>query len=249
MNNSIKAIIVLAGFLFSFSIFSAENLFEKNYQQQSPDGFKSFSKEPDTKITRGWDRKTDITKMLEKGYDLMGYSGFTSLNLPHSLAVDFGKEIKADLVLMYDRQINGSSKASKFKAARQKAIAENRLKTTGNVTEIEITESDLADPNVRFDFYTTYWVKLPKPTFGTHFIKLKGGEDKKAIEGVQVIAVIENSPAHKAGILKNDSINSINNIKVDTPDDLIKLIRLNKGKEVEVTYKRNGQINKVLVAL
>ena len=145
--------------------------------------------------------------------------------------------------------INGSSKAAKFKAARQKAIAENRLKTTGNLTEIEITESDLADPNVRFDFYTTYWVKLPKPTFGTHFIKLKGGEDKKAIEGVQVIAVIENSPAHKAGILKNDSINSINNIKVDTPDDLIKLIRLNKGKEVEVTYKRNGQINKVLVAL
>ena len=249
MNNSIKAIILLAGFLFSLSIFSAENLFEKNYQQQSPDGFKSFSKEPDTKITRGWDRKTDITKMLEKGYDLMGYSGFTSLNLPHSLAVDFGKKIKADLVLMYDRQINGSSKASKFKAARQKAIAENRLKTTGNVTEIEITESDLADPNVRFDFYTTYWVKLPKPTFGTHFIKLKRGEDKKAIEGVQVIAVIEDSPAHKAGILKNDSINSINNIKVDTPDDLIKVIRLNKGKEVEVTYKRNGQINKVLVAL
>jgi hypothetical protein len=249
MNNSIKAIILLAGFLFSLSIFSAENLFEKNYQQQSPDGFKSFSKEPDTKITRGWDRKTDITKMLEKGYDLMGYSGFTSLNLPHSLAVDFGKKIKSDLVLMYDRQINGSSKAAKFKAARQKAIAENRLKTTGNVTEIEITESDLADPNVRFDFYTTYWVKLPKPTFGTHFIKLKGGEDKKAIEGVQVIAVIEDSPAHKAGILKNDSINSINNIKVDTPDDLIKLIRLNKGKEVEVTYKRNGQINKVLVAL
>ena len=99
MNNSIKAIIVLAGFLFSFSIFSAENLFEKNYQQQSPDGFKSFSKEPDTKITRGWDRKTDITKMLEKGYDLMGYSGFTSLNLPHSLAVDFGKKIKSDFCI------------------------------------------------------------------------------------------------------------------------------------------------------
>ena len=249
MNNSIRAMILLVGLVFSLNIFAAENLFEKNYQQQSPDGFKSFSKEPDTKISRGWDRKTDITKMLEKGYDLMGYSGFTSLNLPHSLAIDFGKKIKADLVLIYDRQINDSNKASRFKAARQKAIDENRIKTTGNVTEIEVTESDLVDPSVRFDFYTTYWVKLPKPTFGTHFIKLKGGESKQSIEGVQVIAVIEDSPAHKAGILKNDNINSINNIKVDTPDDLIKMIRLNKGKDVEVTYKRNGETHKVLVAL
>ena len=58
----------------------------------------------------------------------------------------------------------------------RKAIKEKRVKDFGKVTEIEITEEDLVDPNVLYDFYASYWVKLPKPTFGTHFIEL--GQDE-----------------------------------------------------------------------
>ena len=36
-----------------------ENAFEKNYQIQSPKGFHSFLENPDTKIMRGWEQKTD----------------------------------------------------------------------------------------------------------------------------------------------------------------------------------------------
>ncbi len=149
------------------------------------------NKMPDTKIMRGWDKDTDNVMMLENGYDFMGFSGFVSTNLPPSVALEHGQKIKADLILIYDRQINEGDRASQFKQARRKAIEEKRVKDFGKVTEIEITEEDLVDPNVMYDFYASYWVKLPKPTFGTHFIELGKGENSENVEGVQVIAVIK----------------------------------------------------------
>ena len=232
---------IAAFFFFSTILTAEENLFEKNYVLQSPEGFKSFEQMPNTKIMRGWDKDTDNVMMLENGYDFMGFSGFVSTNIPPSVALEHGKKIKADLILIYDRQINEGDRASQFKQARRKAIEEKRVKDFGKVTEIEITEDDLVDPNVMYDFYASYWVKLPKPTFGTHFIELGKGENRENAEGVQVIAVIKGSAAAKAGILRNDSITSINGQKVTTPDELISLIRKHKGSDIDVGYMRNGK--------
>jgi hypothetical protein len=232
---------IAAFFFFSINLIAEENLFEKNYVLQSPEGFKSFEQMPNTKIMRGWDKDTDNVMMLENGYDFMGFSGFVSTNIPPSVALEHGKKIKADLILIYDRQINEGDRASQFKQARRKAIEEKRVKDFGKVTEIEITEDDLVDPNVMYDFYASYWVKLPKPTFGTHFIELGKGENRENAEGVQVIAVIKGSAAAKAGILRNDSITSINGQKVTTPDELISLIRKHKGSDIDVGYMRNGK--------
>ena len=232
---------IAAFFFFSTNLIAEENLFEKNYVLQSPEGFMSFEQMPNTKIMRGWDKDTDNVMMLENGYDFMGFSGFVSTNIPPSVALEHGKKIKADLILIYDRQINEGDRASQFKQARRKAIEEKRVKDFGKVTEIEITKDDLVDPNVMYDFYASYWVKLPKPTFGTHFIELGKGENRENAEGVQVIAVIKGSAAAKAGILRNDSITSINGQKVTTPDELISLIRKHKGSDIDVGYMRNGK--------
>jgi len=158
------ALIFLISLFFTLNSLAAENLFEKNYQSQSPKGFQSLIQSPDTKIIRGWDRKQDMIKMLEKGYDFMGFSGFTSLNLSPDLALEHGRKIKADLLLIYDRQINESNRASHISAARKNAKEANRIKESENITEIEIKEKDLIEPSARYDFYVTYWVKLPKPT-------------------------------------------------------------------------------------
>ena len=103
---------------------------------------------------RGWDKDTDNVMMLENGYDFMGFSGFVSTNIPPSVAVEHGQKIKADLILIYDRQINEGDRASQFKQARRKAIEEKRVKDFGKVTEIEITEDDLVDPTTG-EFYKT----------------------------------------------------------------------------------------------
>ena len=227
--------------------FSNENIFEENYQIQSPKGFQSFSKNLNTKMMRGWDQKTDKFKMLEDGYDLMGHSNFTAPYTSPNLALQHAKSIKADMVLLYDRQINDSSRATMIKKAREKARKANRVKEVGNLTEIEINDDDLVDENVKYEINATYWVKLPKPTFGAHFIKLNS--DIESINGVQIIAVIKESPAANAGILKNDSITSIAKQSIKNPEDLISEIRKNKGKLIEVGYLRGGKQFKVYVKL
>ena len=236
-------------FFISNIAFSDENLFIKNYQTQSPKGFQSFSKNPDTKIMRGWERTTDNIKMLEKGFDMMGHSNFTGPNISPNFALKHAKSIKADMVLVYDRQINDASRATMIKKARAKAREANRVKEVGNLTEIEINEEDLVDKNVRYEINATYWVKLPKPTFGAHFIKLKSNSDPKSVQGVQVIAVIKGSPAENAGVQKNDSITSVSGKLVENPDDLINAIKKNKGKSIELGYIRNGKQSKVSVKL
>jgi hypothetical protein len=233
--------------LVSSVAFSDENVFEKNYQIQSPKGFQSFSKNLNTKMMRGWAQKTDKFKMLEDGYDLMGHSNFTGPYTSPNLALQHAKSIKADMVLLYDRQINDSSRATIIKKAREKARKANRIKETGNLTEIEINDDDLVDENVKYEINATYWVKLPKPTFGAHFIKLNS--DIESVNGVQIIAVVKGSPAAIAGILRNDSIISIAQQSVNNPEDLIGAIRKNKGKLIEVGYIRGGKQSKVNVKL
>ena len=105
------------------------------------------------------------------------------------------------------------------------------------------------EDNVRYEINATYWVKLPKPTFGAHFIKLKSDSDPKSVQGVQVIAVIKGSPAENAGVQKNDSITSVSGKLVKNPDDLINAIKKNKGKSIELGYIRNGKQSEVSVKL
>ncbi|MCH9781777.1 PDZ domain-containing protein [Methylophilaceae bacterium] len=236
-------------FIFSNTVLAEENLFEKNFQRQSPKDFQSFAPKVDTKIMRGWEEKSDNIKMLEDGYDLLGFSGFSSPNLSPEVAREHGQKVKADMVLLYDRQINENTRASAIKKARDRVLAKQIKETKGNLTEIEITEEDLADSNSLYTFKATYWVKLPKPTFGTHFIKIGKGENQSEVAGALVIAVIKGSPAAKAGILKNDSIVMIDKVTVNTPEDLIKVIRKSKGKTVMVKYVRNGEQASVKVSL
>ena len=68
-------------------------------------------------------------------------------------------------------------------------------------------------------------------------------------EGVQVIAVIKGSAAANAGIVRNDSITSINGQKVTTPEQLISLIRENKGSDINVGYIRNGKPSETVASI
>ena len=232
------------------SIASAqENLFKKNFQRQSPTDFQSFEKTIDTKIMKGWDQDKDKIKMLEEGFDLMGFSGFSGPNISPNFAKIHGEELKADLVLIYDRQVNDSSRASAIKKARDKVFAARKAEKKGEIIEIEITEEDLLDSNALYVFYASYWVKLPKPTFGTHFIKIAKNNVQDEVPGVLVIAVIKDSPAAKAGILKNDSIVKIDQVDVNSPDDLIAVIKKSKGKSVDVEFIRGGIKDQVRVNL
>ena len=153
-----KYIVALLTFFILPNLY-AENVFEKNFQQQGDKNLKSLNPNPQTEIYRGWDKDKDNIMMLEQGYDLIGFSSFAGTYVPPAEALDFGKQIKADTLLVYDRQINEATRATAIKRAREN-IKKKKLDDEGKIEEIIIDPNDLADSDAMFDFYVSYWAKL-----------------------------------------------------------------------------------------
>ena len=72
--------------------------------------------------------------------------------------------------------------------------------------------------------------------------------DLKEAEGVLVGDVIEDSPAEKSGLVRGDVIISVNDIEVNTPQELQDAIRaLEIGERAELTVKRKGRESTIMV--
>ena len=71
---------------------------------------------------------------------------------------------------------------------------------------------------------------LPEPLLSTFY---------DLPEGVLVLSIIENSGAEKAGLLANDIITSINDVRIFSPADFP---NLNPGETASVTVLRDGQV-------
>jgi serine protease Do len=73
---------------------------------------------------------------------------------------------------------------------------------------------------------------------------------EKADEGVEINEVSDESAAEKAGLKENDIITKIDNEKIESPDQLSKVIREHKpGDKVTVTYLRDKKEQKATVEL
>jgi len=242
-----KYIIALLTFLILPNL-HAENVFEKNFQQQGDKNLKSLNANAKTEIYRGWDKDKDNIMMLEEGYDLMGFSSFAGTYVPPAEALVFGEKIKADTVLVYDRQINEATRATAIKRAREN-IKKKKLDDEGKIEEIIIDENDLADSDTMFDFYVSYWAKLPKPLFGTHLISFSQDDERYEDGGLFVVAVIKDSAAANSGIKRKDRIMSINGVILNEPNEFIKELIKNKGSIVEIAFMRNGNLNNIKVQI
>ncbi|UCE00264.1 MAG: site-2 protease family protein [Chloroflexota bacterium] len=62
---------------------------------------------------------------------------------------------------------------------------------------------------------------------------------------VQVVEVAPNSPAAQAGLLPDDMILWVNETKIDGTESIQSAIYSNLGKEIEITFSRDGQSNTV----
>ena len=69
-------------------------------------------------------------------------------------------------------------------------------------------------------------------------------------DGAEVLSITKKSAAEKAGLKKGDVISKIDEVSIETPDDLSKAIREHKpGDKVTVTYSRDKKSNKVTAEL
>jgi C-terminal processing protease CtpA/Prc len=226
------------------------NLFQANYLSQSNNNLHSLQKNPDTKIYSGMNKEKDNIKMLEDGYDLMGTSSFQGPFVEPNQALKHAQYIEADVVLVYDRKINEMTRSARLRQIHDEMKKDNKSEKNA---VIEISEADLKDKNSKYEFYATYWAKLPQPILGLHVIKLvKRNSDTKETQqekGLKVIAVIKDSPAFKVGIQKGDVIITLNDVNTESPEDFSKSVFNQQGNKVKIKYTRDDEEKEVSVEL
>lgn len=239
------ALLVLGSIILATQLRAAEeNLYAKNYKEQNNGHLKSMEANPDTKMYVSNHKEDDNISMLEKGYDMMGSSGFDATDTPADMALQHAKSIKADTVLVYSKF--GSEKTASSKVELIKEAAKN-----GG----EIDAKDLEPEATHYQYYASFWAKLPTPLLGVHVIKLTPakavGDDIPApeVKGLTIIAVINDSPAAKASIAKGDQILKIGDVKMNKPDDLFVAVKRYAGQTVPVELQRGEQEVKTTVAL
>lgn len=225
------------------NISPAENWYAKSYQAQNSGNLVSLQAKPDTKMYVSNHKDEDDISMLENGYDLMGTSGFTAGDVPAEQALQHAKALKADTVLVYSKYGSAKTASSKMQLIKEAAKAGK-----------ELTEKDLETEQTNYNYYASYWAKLPAPLLGVHVIKLakkQSQEDEKAVEedGLKVIAVIKESPAAKANLQRGDVLIKLGDAVLEKPEQLSVAVKKYQGQTVPVVYERAGQANTVQVAI
>ena len=232
------SLIAMGTLLMATKLFAAENMFEKNYKAQNNSNLVSLQASPDTKMYVSNPKDDDNISMLENGFDLMGSSGFTTGEMPADLALQHAKSIKADTVLVYTKF--GSAKT----AASKMAVIKEAAKKGGGVVD----DKDLKEDPTQYDYYASYWAKLPAPLLGVHIIKLvlvaedeaEANANKKINTGLKILAVIKDSPAAKAGLKRGDTLYKIANVELNKPEELSSVLRKYQGQNVAIEFERAG---------
>ncbi|MFA7351145.1 MAG: PDZ domain-containing protein [Methylotenera sp.] len=239
------SLLSLGVLIFANQIDAAEvNPYTASYKEQNTNHLKSLQANPEPEIFVSNHKADDNISMLENGYDMIGSSGFSATEASSDLALAHAKMIKADTVLVYRKYESAKTASSKLQLIKEAA------KTGG-----EIDSNDLEEEPTQYQYYASYWAKLPMPLLGVHIIKLKQKVEENAQEvvkeeaGLKIIAVIKASPAAKANVVKGDTLLKIGEVALVSADDLFAAVKRYAGQTVPVELQRGGIAVAATVAL
>jgi hypothetical protein len=227
-NRMLKKSLVLVLMMVSSLAFAEGNLYAESYQAQGNGSLHSLQTNPDTKMFVSNHKDVDNISMLENGYDMMGSSEFVAGDVAANLALAHAKSIKADTVLVYTKYASKQMELSKIEAIKQAAKGTH-----------EVDASVLKQDEEQFKYFASYWAKLPTPLLGLHIIKLKTKEGV-SLDGLKILAVIKDSPAAKANLMRGDVLLKIGDLVLDKPEELSIAANQYQGKTVEIAYERDG---------
>lgn len=197
-----------------------------------------------------------------RGYAMIGQSTFNSGQpQPVSFAIEQGKAVGADLVLILDPTYTGSestvvpittpTSTSSYSTGTATAYGSGGSVTaygTSNTTTYGTSTAYVPVTIRRFNYGALYFVKT-RVVLGAFFRDLNDTERQQlqSNKGVFVTVVVDGTPAFTADILAGDIIVSVNDVRVVDSKQLHDLLKENKGKQVRITLYRNGkQIEKVV---
>jgi membrane-associated protease RseP (regulator of RpoE activity) len=201
-------------------IVANENFFSSSFVESKPTNAKRIVSKEAPKIFAGTDKIADKLRMEERGYELIGYSDFKAGSVAPELVLPQAQKVHAELVLVYSERADQVAASAKIQQLRE-------AKKTGQAP---------VEAGLSYAYFASYWAKLAKPSLGVH-VKVPEKDDDGS--GLQVLVVLDGSAAEKAGILKDDFLVSIGEIKLLTVADLSKALNKYSGQTVDVDYVRN----------
>jgi len=201
-------------------------------------------------LMRGGNQDEDAQKMMEDNYVLLGYSSFFGREFKESLAIAQGKEIHADVVLLYmnfkDTQSGNMPLVlpDTQTSTTQGTGVVGMTPYSGSFTTTTYGSRTMYMPfNVnRYDYLAWYWVKRRVPLLGIIPRDLTAEERKKigTNKGIFIAVTVKNSPAYKADVFKGDIIIKIDDEDVLGAKEFLEFIKEKAGKKVVLTIVRDG---------
>jgi hypothetical protein len=211
------------------------NPYAKNYVSRMP-ALKGATAGT-VKVFRGQDKVEDYQRLLEDGYDLLGYASFEARDVPPEQLTEQAERIHADVALVYTARSGQTPSSVKLDQARSRQKQD----------AAEPSEQTKPADNKFYNYFASFWTKLPTPLLGVH---VKQDHDEGLPEqGVEIIAVIKGSPAASAGLQKGDTLLRLGDVELSKPELLPQAAQRYAGQSVEVVYSRIGQEQRQTVTL
>lgn len=213
----------------------SENPYSTNYV--AIDGVQATPKADEPRVFRGINRDEDYQRLLEDGFDMLGSSTFQDSAVSPQLLVEQAKKVGAEIALVYTTAMTKVPDAIKFQQAKSAAAMKGKIDEVSNE---KVPEWEAVSQAAQYyDYYATYWVKLPPPLLGLH-VQDHPTDDNKP--GLPVLAVIKDSPAAAADLHKGDIVLKIGDVEVKNGDILVQTVHANAGKRVEITWLREDMM-------
>jgi membrane-associated protease RseP (regulator of RpoE activity) len=202
--------------------FSAEstanqfNPFAESYVKHLP--APAAAHEP-LKLYAGTDKVEDYYRLLEEGYDMLGYSSFEAGNVPPERVAHYAGQLNADVVLVYTKGVD--------------------VLKTPSASEATAGKDASQEDRTLYEYFASYWTKMPPPLLGLHVQRENGEEDES---GLEVLAVIKQSPAAVAGIQRGDVLTQLGDQVLHRPEQLVQAAQRYAGQTVRLSGTRDGEV-------
>ena len=184
--------------------------------------------ESDLQVYKADDVQKDISKIIKRGYNIIGESSFigeTDASLVRVTATAIG----ANVVLLSVKYRNTESGTNTI-----------YLPSFDNTPR---KKYDVSYNKDKYEYRALFFKKMKPLTLGITMVPIPAEITTliKRNRGVMVQIVFDESPAFFADLVVGDVIIAINDKEINNVDELNRLILLNKGQKTQFTIIRSGQ--------
>ncbi len=184
------------------------------------------------KLIHGFDPQDGETTMLEDGYGMVGYSSFYQIE-----SSSYGR-LASSFFAILSKQSYLSSPGTTVNMNGALVQAKKVHAAIVLVYKINHLNSD------KVDYVATYWIKLKPPVFGAITLvqeEMPPEMRQKIQKGILVFAVVKNSPAFRADIVKGDIILKIGDVELYDKKSFNEAISKYSGQTTIVEMQRDGK--------